>query len=359
MQKINCHFKKHILQFTFDAGTSRGVLKTKATYFIFISDGERTGTGEASPLIGLSIETPTQSAFDAYEEKLRRVCTELYAIPVSITEMYAFLDQLALEHYPSIYFGLEMALMDFYKGGNKILFETAFSTKEFPIPINGLVWMGNEDFMRKQIREKIAKGFRTIKMKIGAIDWATEYGLLKAMREEFSAEELTLRVDANGAFDESNVMPVLEALGDLQVHSIEQPIATKQPELMRSLCSKTPVAIALDEELIGVVRMEQKKKLLEETLAHYIILKPSLLGGFATCNEWIQLAEEMNIGWWMTSALESNIGLNAIAQYTASKEVSMPQGLGTGGLYHNNINSPLTITQGTLLYKQGVAWGNE
>jgi len=357
MQKVNCHFKKHTLQFTFDAGTSRGVLRTKATYFIFITDSQCTGIGEASPLIGLSVETPNEDAFVGYEEKLSQVCAGIDFLPKSITEMYVFLAQLALDDYPSIYFGLEMALIDFYKGGNKLLFESAFSMREAPIPINGLVWMGNEGFMKEQIAQKIAKGFRTIKMKIGAIDWATEYRLLQAMREQFSAEELTLRVDANGAFDETNVVSILEMLGDLQVHSIEQPIAPKQSELMRSLCAKTPVSIALDEELIGVTEREQKKRLLEHMRPHYIILKPSLVGGFRACDEWIAIAKEMNVGWWMTSALESNIGLNAIAQYTAFKEVNLPQGLGTGGLFHNNIDSPLTITQGTLLFRQGEVWG--
>jgi len=359
MQKVNCHFKKHILQFTFDAGTSRGVLKTKPTYFIFISHEQRIGVGEASPLVGLSVETPTKHAFDDYEDKLKQVCEQLTSIPKNKAEMYTFLDQLRLATYPSIYFGLEMALIDFYGGGKKLFFETDFSLREKVIPINGLVWMGDELFMKNQIEEKLKKGFRTIKMKIGAIDWTTEYELLRSMRIQFSPEELTLRVDANGAFDQTNVMQVLDALGDLKVHSIEQPIAPKQTELMRSICAKTPVAIALDEELIGVVGVEQKKRLLEQMQAQYIILKPSLLGGFRACDEWIQIADEMNIGWWMTSALESNIGLNAIAQYTASKDVSLPQGLGTGGLYHNNIDSPLTITQGTLLYKQGKEWDEE
>lgn len=224
------------------------------------------------------------------------------------------------------------------------------------MPINGLIWMGDEGFMQEQIDEKLEAGFDTIKMKIGAIEINKELALLEKIRTMYSSNDITLRVDANGAFDESNVREVLTELAALQVHSIEQPVKKGSIELMRTLCEEEILPIALDEELIGVIGTDEKRALLSSIQPQYIILKPSLIGGILHTKEWIEIAESLQIGWWMTSMLESNVGLNAIAQLTASYKPKLPQGLGTGQLYHNNIDSPLEIRKGHLLYNKPKVW---
>jgi len=202
--------------------------------------------------------------------------------------------------------------------------------------------------MQKQIQAKIEQGFTCIKMKIGAIDFETEFKLLTSIRQKYSKEQITLRVDANGAFSFEEAKEKLARLAKLGIHSIEQPIAAAQIDLMRELCRQNPLDIALDEELIGIWELAKKRNLLEKIKAQYIILKPTLLGVFRATKEWIQLAETMHIKWWITSALESNIGLNAIAQFTAQYKITIPQGLGTGQLYQNNIDSDLVIKNGHL-----------
>ena len=260
--------------------------------------------------------------------------------------------------YPSIQFGLEQALSSFQSEDTFSLFPSKFTRGEDAISINGLIWMGDKSFMEKQIKEKLATGFTTIKLKIGAIDFKAELNLLKAIRTEFSTDEIELRVDANGAFTPEDALEKLKHLSDLELHSIEQPIKAGQIEEMAKLCSVTPLPIALDEELIGVLHIADKERLIEKIKPQFIILKPSLIGGFNGSDQWIKIAEEQQIGWWITSALESNIGLNAIAQYTYMKHTNIPQGLGTGGLFTNNITSPLLVKNGALHYSQIQNWEN-
>jgi len=236
------------------------------------------------------------------------------------------------------------------------LFYSEFTKGKQSIPINGLVWMGDKEFMKRQIKEKLAAGFSCIKMKIGAIDFETEIDLLKSIRKEFSATEIELRVDANGGFTPKNALEKLKRLSELEIHSIEQPIKQGQFEEMAMLCEKTPLPIALDEELIGVFSIERKRKIIQTIQPQFIILKPSLVGGFKGSEEWIELANSHNIAWWITSALESNVGLNAIAQWTFTLNNTMPQGLGTGGLYTNNFDSPLEIQKGSLHYNNSKKW---
>ena len=343
---MRAHFKKYTLKFKQPAGTSRGVLKEKETYFIFIQERYVVGIGECGILRGLSADDVPE-----YEKVLEWTCLNIHlGIKTLRNELLKF---------PSIYFGVEQALADFKSGGKKLFFDEPFVKGNQGIPINGLIWMGEAAFMKKQISEKLKQGFHCLKMKIGAIDWNAELDLLKSIRQEFSANQLELRVDANGAFNKENVMAVLDQLHALEVNSIEQPIAKGQTQEMASLCENTPVPIALDEELIGVFDAAAQQELLETIKPQYIILKPSFIGGWHGGDQWIDQAQDKGVGWWVTSALESDVGLNAIAQYTASKKVSMPQGLGTGGLYTNNILSPLSINKGKLWYDKNIAWQKE
>ena len=258
--------------------------------------------------------------------------------------------------FPSIQFGIEMAFKSLENENEFELFPSAFTKGEEAIAINGLIWMGEKDFMKSQIEDKLKSGFNCIKMKIGAIDFDTEIELLKYIRSQYSAEEIELRVDANGAFDPKNALEKLKRLSELELHSIEQPIKQGNWEKMARLCAETPLPIALDEELIGVFEVTKKKKLLQTIQPQYLIFKPSLIGGFKGTQQWIDLAETNTIGWWNTSALESNIGLNAISQFTYEKNVTMPQGLGTGSLYTNNIESPLEVKDGKISYNPGLKW---
>jgi L-alanine-DL-glutamate epimerase-like enolase superfamily enzyme len=253
--------------------------------------------------------------------------------------------------YPSIVFGIESLTRDIFNGGIGLVFESGFTRKELSIPINGLIWMGDESFMLEQMEEKLAEGFSTIKMKVGAIEWGKEKSLLSQLRKRFSANELTLRVDANGAFTPKDAPVKLAQLAALEIHSIEQPIMAGQLSAMSELCKNSPIGIALDEEMIGIHAFEQKDALLKRIAPQFIVLKPSLHGGFVGCQEWIELAEQHGIAWWMTSALESSIGLNAIAQFTATFKDLLPQGLGTGGLYTNNFDSSLVVEKGQLRMK--------
>lgn len=249
-----------------------------------------------------------------------------------------------------------MALMDLNNKGHQILFPSNFTKGISAIPINGLIWMGEPSFMKEQIKDKLQQGFSCIKMKIGAIDFEQEISILKAIRKEFSPADIELRVDANGAFTPEDATTKLERLAEFQLHSIEQPIKAGQWQKMATLCKNTPLPIALDEELIGIHHTEEKQKLIDTINPQYIILKPSLLGGFESCNEWIQTTEGKNCGWWITSALESNIGLNAIAQWTYTLNSALPQGLGTGQLYTNNFESPLEVSKGFLHYRTETNW---
>ena len=346
----------HLLKFRFEAGTSRGSFTKKETWFIKVwkkGNTECIGWGEASPLKGLSIDYSSN-----YETELRALLNTLSTLdfPEETEGLLHFIAENTPTEKPSVRFGLETTLLDLLNGGKRIIFDTPFVQGKTRIPINGLIWMGEKAFMQKQIDEKLKAGFNTIKLKIGAIEFDTELGLLESIREQYSANDITLRVDANGAFTETDVMGKMEQLAALEIHSIEQPIKSGQYELMKTLCAESPLDIALDEELIGVNTKEEKKALLERIQPQYVILKPALLGGVLSCQEWIEIAESLNIGWWMTSMLEANIGLNAIAQFTAQYNLILPQGLGTGQLYHNNIDSPLEIRKGELLYNKVKGW---
>lgn len=341
---LRATYKKYTLNFKHPAGTSRGVLYHKDSWFILLWDDtepDTVGIGECGLLKGLSWDDRP-----GYENKLREVCDNIIGFQNKTKD--------SLLDFPSIRFGLEMAMLDLHSQGTKKLFESNFTQGKDSIDINGLIWMGDNSFMRKQIKEKIASGFKCIKLKIGAIDFEEELQLIKNIRSEFSVSDIEIRVDANGAFSSVDALEKLDQLSEYNLHSIEQPIKQGQLEKMKGLCEKTPLPIALDEELIGVFK--NKEELLKEISPQYIILKPSLLGGFQASEEWIKLADQNNIGWWITSALESNIGLNAIAQWTYTLGNKMPQGLGTGQLFTNNIISPLQIKNGRLEYLQRIPW---
>lgn len=336
------HFQ-HFLKFRFPAGTSRGVLHEKPTSYLLLEHDGCVGIGECSTILGLSIDPE-----DSYTAKLDELC-RILTDGVSV-------DSIDLVDFPSISFGLETALLDLKANGSKILFPSEFTAGVSGIPINGLVWMGDKAFMQKQIREKIAAGYHCIKLKVGALDFETELEIINGIRTGFSAAEIEIRLDANGGFQPGNALEKLHKLAELQIHSIEQPIKQTQFEAMAQLCSQSPIPIVLDEELIGV-KSTEKGQLLEQIKPAYIILKPSLLGGFSQSEEWMQLAEKQGIKWWITSALESNIGLNAIAQWTYTLNSVLPQGLGTGQLYHNNVPSPLEIREAKLYYNSDGSWG--
>lgn len=329
---------KYFLDFKKPGGTSRGVLHQKETHFIFLHKNGKTGIGECGMFRGLSADDNPE-----FEQNLMRVLDEKK------------FDLDALRDHPSITTGVEMALLDINNNGEKKLFQNPFTLGRQAIPINGLIWMGAKADMKKQIIQKIEMGFDCIKMKIGAIDFDQECELLGYIRKEFG-NDIILRVDANGAFAPSEALEKLKRLSDFDLHSIEQPIKAGQWEDMAQLCEVTPLDIALDEELIGVNDPELKKVMLRTIQPQYIILKPSLLGGFTFSEEWISLAQSMGISWWVTSALESNIGLNAIAQWTAQLPYSGHQGLGTGSLFTNNIDSPLTVQDGLLHHLPDGSW---
>lgn len=326
---ITAYYKKYELHFKQPAGTSRGVLQKRTVWYLFLEENGITGIGECAPLPGLSIETPEE-----IENQLEKIGNDPHLF-INAMEM--------LQDYPSLTFALEAALLDLHNGGKRQLFPSAFTNGKAGIPINGLIWMGEIENMQCQIEEKLKAGFRCIKLKIGGKDFEQELALLKAVREQFSSKEIIIRVDANGAFDADSASDKLKRLAELQLHSIEQPIRAGQWKEMTDLCKNTPLPIALDEELIGINNRHKKIQLLDTLQPHFLVLKPSLHGGISGCNDWIELANERSIGWWITSYLESNIGLNVIAQWAFTKNTTLHQGLGTGRLFTNNIMSPLEI----------------
>ena len=336
-------FHQYNLQFKVPSGTSRGVMTEKETWFIILENEGKVGVGECGILRGLSCDDRPD-----YEEKLAWTCNN---ISLGVDQLWE-----ALLEFPSIQFGVEMAFMSLASNNPFLLFNSDFTNGIKSIPINGLVWMGNEANMKQQIEQKIAEGFKCIKLKIGAIDFDQELQLLGFIRAHFSASEMEIRVDANGAFDIELALYKLHQLAGFELHSIEQPIQKSNTDTMSELCKISPIDIALDEELIGVFLSQEKEDLIIKIKPKYIILKPSFIGGFRGTLEWISLAEKHNIRWWITSALESNIGLNAIAQFTYLQQNLMPQGLGTGALYTNNFDCPLDVYQGQLWYKNNVNW---
>ena len=336
-------YHKYILNFKRPSGTSRGVMTEKETWYIVLEQDGKKGIGECGILRGLSIDDRPD-----YEEKLQWTCDNIHLGKDQLWE--------SLLEFPSIQFGVEMAFQSLESENPFLLFPSDFTNGVKSILINGLVWMGEESFMKQQIEEKLAQGFTCIKLKIGAIDFDKELQLLRFIREHFTPEQVEIRVDANGAFDIDLALYKLLQLSEFKLHSIEQPIQKNNTDRMAELCKTTPFPIALDEELIGVFTLAEKEQLLEKIKPQYIILKPSFVGGFRGTQEWISLAEKHKIGWWITSALESNIGLNAIAQWTFLQHNLMPQGLGTGALYTNNFDCPLEVSVGQLWYKKELDW---
>ncbi len=333
---LKAHFKQYQLRFNSPVLTSRGSMSVKNGYYLFITDGTKTGIGECSYIEGLSPDDLVN-----YERALSQLCN---GIEQGSKELFP-----SFNDFPSIAFGYETALLDFSSGGNRVLFKSEFTNGSATMPINGLVWMGSKTFMQQQIQQKINDGFSCIKLKVGAIDFEKELELLDFIRGKFPAEVMEIRLDANGAFKFDFALQQLEKLALYQVHSIEQPIKQGQIERMMRLCKESPIPIALDEELIGVSG-KVREELLQFIQPHYIILKPALLGGLGACEQWIQTAQKQNIRWWATSALESNIGLNAIAQWVFTKKNALVQGLGTGSLYTKNIPSPLYVSSGCIGY---------
>lgn len=340
---IQATYQKYVLNFKRPSGTSRGVLTEKETWFIILEKDGKKGIGECGILRTLSIDDRPD-----YEEKLQWACENIHLGKDKLWEM--------LLEFPSIQFGIEQAFLSLESENPLLLFPSEFSNGQKSISINGLVWMGDEAFMKQQIDDKLANGFKCIKLKIGAIDFQKELDLLRFIRSNYDENAIEIRVDANGAFSVEKALEKLNALSEFCLHSIEQPIKAGNWEQMKQLCKKTPFPIALDEELIGVISCEEKERLLTTIQPQFIILKPSLLGGFRGTKEWIDLAEKQNIGWWITSALESNIGLNAIAQWTYTLKNPMPQGLGTGGLYTNNFDCHLQVDNGQLWYHEDLKW---
>jgi o-succinylbenzoate synthase len=340
---LKAAYHKYILDFKKPSGTSRGILTQKETWFLVLENDKKKGIGECGILRGLSADDRPD-----YEEKLQWVCDHIHLGEKALWE--------SLTGFPSIQFGVEMAFRSLAGENPFLLFPSDFTSGQESIPINGLIWMGDGVSMKQQIEEKLAQGFRCIKLKIGAIDFDQELQLLHYIRQNFTPGQIEIRVDANGAFNEIDALYKINQLAGFQLHSIEQPIQKRNTDMMAGLCKTTTLPIALDEELIGVFSFQEKEALLQKIKPQYIVLKPSFIGGFRGTDEWILLAEKYNIGWWITSALESNIGLNAIAQFTFLKQNRMPQGLGTGGLFKNNFDCPLEVRNGQLFYNPNLNW---
>lgn len=344
---LKARYIYHPLHFKRPAGTSRGVLQHKESWFFQVWDDENPavrGTGEISLIPGLTLDDENEIP---NELEFLRQKTNDYQVWIAAKG----------DRFPAMRFGIETALADLQNGGKQIFHDNSFTQGKAGIPINGLIWMGDPDFMQRQIREKLEAGFNCIKIKVGAIDFEQEIALIKEFRKQFSPKTIEIRLDANGAFSKEEALQKLNKLAAFNIHSIEQPIKAGQAAAMAELCQQSPIPIALDEELIGM-QINQINDLLDAIKPHYIILKPSLLGGFSIADSWITAAEKRQIGWWATSALESNIGLNAIAQWVFEKKSDMPQGLGTGQLYTNNIASPLEIKEAQLYYNPEICWQN-
>lgn len=358
---LQANFVKNTFHFDFDARTSRGAMKDKTSWFIKIWDVQNPevfGLGEYGTLSGLSVDYKSEP-----DELLKTVIDKIIGQPMpnQVRDVHA-LNTFFISLYgnefvqqnPAVVFALETAFLDLSHGGERIIFKNDFTNKK-AIPINGLIWMGGLDFMLQQIEIKIRDGFRCIKLKVGGIDFEKECDVLQYIRRKYYKENITIRLDANGAFKPGDALYKLKELSKFDVHSIEQPIKQKS-EMLHELCRTSPIPIALDEELIGIAEKGHKERLLKEVKPQFIILKPALHGGLHGCKEWIELAESMGVGWWITSALESNIGLNAISQFAANYDIKTPQGLGTGQIYSDNFPSPLIVKKGELLYEPRFEW---
>lgn len=338
MKKLNVSFHHYPLQFKVEAKTSRNTLTVKDSWIVLFEDnsGQR-GYGECAPIWGLSPES--------------QVDLEAKMLELSSSNDYEKVD---ISRFPTLNFGLETAKADL-TADNHILYDSPFSRGKKGIPINGLVWMGDLAYMKKQIAEKLDAGFTSLKLKVGSQEIDDELAILEAIRKEFNPATLEIRLDANGAFEFEDVPKILRQFSEHKIHSIEQPIEAGNWDQMAQLCANPIIPIALDEELIRITTSRRKRALLDVIKPQYIILKPSLLGGLRTCDEWVKQAKYKGIGWWVTSMLESNIGLSAIAQWVSTKNTSMKQGLGTGMLYSNNVDSPLVI-KGEELWMSKKSW---
>lgn len=352
---LQASFFKKTFHFSFQARTSRGSMTKKDSWFLKVWDPknpESFGIGEAGPLPGISLEKPEE-----VELQLTEVVSRISKINAghqlqSLHEIHDFFRSSTLSS--SVLFALETAMLDLKNGGTRMIYQNNFLAGE-RLPINGLIWMGGLDVMLQQVSIKLYEGFSCIKLKIGGINFEKELDILQFIRRKYFRDIVTIRLDANGSFKPEDALYKLLDCSRYDIHSIEQPVKPGSP-ILPELCKKSPIPIALDEELVGVVNKQKKIELLERIQPPFVILKPSLHGGLLGCEEWIALAEERKIGWWITSALESNIGLNALAQFTANYPVTTHQGLGTGSIYNNNIASPLEVRKGTLVYNSQENW---
>jgi o-succinylbenzoate synthase len=355
---LRASFFKKTFHFRFDARTSRGTIKERHSWFIKVweeSNQECFGIGECGPLPGLSLEADTEVMVKKIIDQINEQKIE---IPISrdLKSLSTFIlgNFESLENHPAIFFSLETALLDLLNGGSRTLFQNDF-IKGQAIPINGLIWMGGMDFMLQQVEIKIQDGFRCIKLKVGGLDFEKECDILQYIRRKYFRLDITIRLDANGAFKQDDVLYKLKELSKFTIHSIEQPIKTKS-DYLPELCRISPIPVALDEELIGVTDRVSKERLLNQCKPTHIILKPTLHGGLQSCSEWIEIAESRNIGWWLTSALESNVGLNAIAQFASNYAIKIPQGLGTGAIYDDNFEALLKVDKGLLMHYPRQDW---
>ena len=341
---MKASFFRHTLKFIIPGKTSRDVLSKKDSWFLVLKDEKNYGIGECSIIPGLSLDN-----MHKIELKLKQACNDISKGKQINYDTY--------NQFPALKFAIETAYHSL-EGFNSPfqLFDSDFTNKKKGIPINGLIWMGDIKFMKKQIKSKLDNGFNCLKLKVGSLEFESEIKLLKNLRKEFSKKDLEIRLDANGAFTNETALEKLKRLSDFSIHSIEQPIKPKQFNEMAKICELSPLPIALDEELIGVTLSSEREKLLDTIKPQFLILKPSLLGGVKDSNEWIHFAKKRNIKWWATSALESNVGLNAIAQWVSTKENNLRQGLGTGMLFSNNIQSPLEIEGDKLFLKNDKIW---
>ncbi|SNT13323.1 o-succinylbenzoate synthase [Ekhidna lutea] len=350
---MSLEIKPYVLDFKFSARTSRGEMSDRKVWFLKLIDKDgRFGIGEVAPIQRLSPED-----VEDVPNFLERLCVDIEEIvtPESEEEVYDVVSKLVPPAIPSVRFGMEMAFLDLIHGGKKLIFSE--NLEKIKLPINGLVWMGDKNFMQEQIVEKLNQGFRCIKLKVGSLDFETEIEIIKSLRSV--SEDLIIRLDANGSFQTNEVLFKLKELSKFNIHSIEQPIMPMQHEAMELVCNRSEIPIALDEELIGIYSSRDRVDLMQELKPHYVVIKPTLHGGFASSQEWIDLAEIHGIKWWITSYLESNLGLNAIAQFASTYSNSDEfHGLGTGGLYHNNITSPIVIDRGYFSYAKSSVWGD-
>jgi len=352
---LQASFHKRTFHFSFNARTSRGSVKQRDSWFLKVwdsSDPEVFGIGEAAPVTGLSVEKPVDIDRQLKEVVARLSESSLRKGPATLEGIHQELKGLALS--PSVIFAAEAALLDFSNGGRRMLFDNGFVTGK-PLPINGLVWMGGMDVMLQQVSIKIEEGFTCIKLKIGGLNFEKELDILQFIRRKYFRDQITIRLDANGAFKPDQVMYKLMDLSQYDIHSIEQPLKAGSA-VLAEVCSKTPIPIALDEELTGISSKSGKEELLDKVKPQFLVLKPTLHGGLHGCAEWISLADQRKIGWWVTSSMESNVGLNAIAQFTANYPLPLPQGLGTGTIFKDNIPSPLEVKKGHLTYNPQETW---